>query len=190
MNPPPSTHDVADCPTPEAPDEHALHVGRSIPRREDHRLLTGRGRFVDDFKCTGLHHAVVVRSSVAAGRLAHVDTRAARDAEGVIAVFVAADFAAFARAIPLRGGALPELADFLQPPIAIDQVRYVGEPVALVVATSRALAEDAADRVVVDIEPGEPVVTFADARAERVLVHAGAGRNIAARWHARRGDVA
>ncbi|MCA3107635.1 MAG: xanthine dehydrogenase family protein molybdopterin-binding subunit [bacterium] len=165
-------------------------VGQPLRRREDLRLLTGQGRFVDDFKCAGLHHAVVVRSPVAAGRIRSMDKSAALAAPGVVAVLVAADFSACTRPIPLRGGILPGLLDYLQPVIARDRVCYVGEPVALVVATSRALAEDAAEMLYPDIEATEPIVTFDAARAGRILVHPASGRNVAERWQSRRGDAA
>ena len=82
-------------------------VGQPLRRREDMRLLTGRGRFVDDFKCTGLHHAVVVRSPVAAGRIRSMDKSAALAAPGVVAVLDAADFSACTRPIPLRAASCP-----------------------------------------------------------------------------------
>ena len=154
-------------------------VGQPLRRREDMRLLTGQGRFVDDFKCADLHHAVVVRSPVAAGRIRGIDKAAALALPGVVAVLDAADFSGCTRPIPLRGGILPGLLDYLQPVIARNRVCYVGEPVALVVATSRALAEDAADAVLPDIEATAPVVTFEAARAGRVLVHPASGRNVA-----------
>ncbi|MBY0439646.1 MAG: molybdopterin-dependent oxidoreductase, partial [Burkholderiales bacterium] len=164
-------------------------VGQPLLRREDARLLTGRGRYVDDFKCEGLHHAVVVRSPVAAGRIVAIDRSAARAAPGVLAVLDATDFAHCMKPIPLRGGILPGLDDYLQPVIARGRVCYVGEPMAVVVATSRALAEDAAELVLPEIEATTPVVTFEDARAARVLVHPATGRNIAERWQSRRGDA-
>jgi carbon-monoxide dehydrogenase large subunit len=167
---------------------HGL-IGQSRLRREDARLLTGRGCFVDDFKCAGLHHAVVVRSPMAAGRIIAIDTAAARAAPGVIAVLEARDFGPCLAPIPLRGGILPGLHDYLQPVIARGRVCYVGEPMALVVATSRALAEDAAERVLPRIEPTTPVATVDAAREGAVLVHPATGRNIAERWTSRRGDA-
>jgi aerobic carbon-monoxide dehydrogenase large subunit len=164
-------------------------VGQPLLRREDARLLTGRGRYVDDFKCEGLHHAVVVRSPVAAGRIVAIDRSAARASPGVLAVLDATDFAHCMKPIPLRGGILPGLDDYLQPVIARGRVCYVGEPMAVVVATSRALAEDAAELVLPEIEATTPVVTFEDARAARVLVHPATGRNVAERWQSRRGDA-
>jgi len=164
-------------------------IGQPQLRREDARLLTGRGCFVDDFKCDGLHHAVVVRSPMAAGRIVAIDSAAARAAPGVVAVLDAADFAHCMKPIPLRGGILPGLQEYLQPVIARDRVCYVGEPIALVVATSRALAEDAAELVLPQIEATAPVVGFDAARKEAVLVHPATGRNIAERWQSRRGDA-
>ncbi len=168
---------------------HPPLVGQPLLRREDARLLTGRGCYVDDFKCEGLHHAVVVRSPMAAGRIVALDTTAARAAPGVLAVLVADDFTGCTQPIPLRGGILPGLHDYLQPVIASARVCYVGEPMALVVATSRALAEDAAERVLAEIEATVPVVTFEAARTGAVLVHPATGRNIAERWLSRRGDA-
>jgi len=164
-------------------------IGQSLPRREDARLLTGRGRFVDDFKCDGLHHAVVVRSPVAAGRILAIDASPARAAPGVVAVLDARDFAHCRLPIPLRGGILPGLHDYLQPVIASTRVCYVGEPLAVVVARSRALAEDAAELVLPQIEPTPPVVGFDAARSGAVLVHPHTGRNVAERWQSRRGDA-
>jgi aerobic carbon-monoxide dehydrogenase large subunit len=164
-------------------------IGQSLPRREDERLLTGSGCFIDDFRCAGMQHAVIVRSGVAAGRLRAVGTAAARAAPGVSAVLTADDFARYAQPIPLRGGALPALQAFLQPVIADNCVRYVGEPIAVVVAASRALAEDAADRIEIDIEPATVVASLQAARTGAARVHEGTGSNIAARWRVQRGDV-
>ena len=137
-------------------------VGQSVKRREDPRLLTGHGRFVDDVAVPSMVHAAFVRSHVAAGRLNSVDTTDARALDGVLAVLTADD--------------LNHRAGSFQPTIQLDDpsnaplralahhdVRFVGEPVAIVIARSRALAEDGADLVVVDIEVQSAVVDAADA---------------------------
>ena len=134
--------------------------GRSVLRVEDHKLLRGAGRFVDDIALPGVLHAAFVRSPIAHGRLRRIDAAAARALEGVQAVLTYADLR------PLMSGdriplALPSAAiRFDVDPVwlAKDEVCHVGEPVAMVVAASRRVAEDAARLVALDIEPLPAVV--------------------------------
>lgn len=137
----------------------AAYVGQGVERVEDLRLLTGRGQFVDDLACEGLLHAVIYRSSVAHGRIRSIDTSAARAMPGVHAVITAADLGAAVPMIPVRMEPRPELVRFEQPVLAHRKVRYVGEPMAVVVADSAAIAEDAVGMIVVDIEPLPAVIT-------------------------------
>src|SRR5947208_9326400 len=104
-------------------------VGSPIERIEDLRLLRGRGRFVDDLAPEGLLHAVMLRSSVAHGRIRLIDASAARAKRGIVAVVTAAEIGGEVPVIPMRQEPLPSLAPFLQPIIALRKVRYVGEPV-------------------------------------------------------------
>ena len=115
-------------------------IGSAIERVEDFRLLRGRGQFVDDLARENLLHAVILRSSVAHGRIRSIDTAAARARPGVHAVITAADIGAAVPAIPLRQDSAPAFTPFEQPVIAHDKVRYVGEPVAVVLAESAAAA--------------------------------------------------
>ena len=127
-------------------------------RREDDRLLRGRGHFVDDVNRPGQLWLRVVRASVAHARLIAVDTTAARALPGVHAALSAADLPDLP-SIPLRLGPFEEdLTPFLQPPLARDRVRYVGEPVAVVCAEDPYLAEDAAERVRVEYDELDPVL--------------------------------
>jgi aerobic carbon-monoxide dehydrogenase large subunit len=144
--------------TAHAPDlleEPALQrlLGRPVLRSEDRALLTGAARFLDDVPCEGALHAVFVRSPVAHALVSSVDGAQACAMPGVVGVFTAADMGR------LR---LPPVEDsppvFARPLLAIDRVRFVGEPVAVVVAQTRAQAMDAADTVAVDYEPLDPVV--------------------------------
>jgi carbon-monoxide dehydrogenase large subunit len=132
-------------------------IGKPLERIEDLRLLRGRGKYVDDIHHEGMLHAAVLRSSVAHGRIRSIDVSAARARPGVHAVFTAADvlreYDGVMPTIPLRRGPLPGLDPFEQPVIAHIKVRYVGEPLAIVVADSAALAEDALEAIVADIEP-------------------------------------
>jgi aerobic carbon-monoxide dehydrogenase large subunit len=134
-------------------------------RREDERLLRGRGLFVDDVDRPGQLWMRVVRASVAHARLEGVDAEAARALPGVHAVLSAADLPALPD-IPLRLGPFEgDLEPFLQPPLARDRVRYVGEPVAVVCAEDAYAAEDAAELVQVEYEE-LPAVLDARAGAE------------------------
>jgi len=126
-------------------------IGESVHRAEDFRFLKGSGRFVDDLQREGMLHAVVLRSPVAHGRIRKIDALAARAIPGVHAVVTAAEIG-HVPVIPLRLANLPEFKNYLQPVIATDKVRYVGEPVAVVVAETQGLAEDALEAIELDIE--------------------------------------
>jgi CO/xanthine dehydrogenase Mo-binding subunit len=126
-------------------------IGRSVPRLEDPPLLTGRGRFVADLAFPHQLHMRVVRSGHAHGRIVAIDTAEAMAAPGVVALWTCRDIAEVP-SIDLREGHVPHLAPYLQPVLARERVRYVGEPVAVVFAEDAYLAEDAADLVAVEVE--------------------------------------
>jgi carbon-monoxide dehydrogenase large subunit len=145
-------------------------VGERVKRREDPRLIQGRGTYVDDIKIVGMQHLAFKRSDIAHGRIRSIDVSAARAMDGVEAVFTGAEIAELL-------GPMPIGTPFPSPPhraVANDVVRYAGEPVAVVVASNRYTARDAADAIVVDIEPlpavidpelamtGKPTVIHAD----------------------------
>ena len=115
-------------------------VGSPVERIEDLRLLRGRGQYVDDLAPEGLLHAVILRSAVAHGRIRSIDAAAALARPGVVAVITAADIGAAVPTIPLRQEPLPALRQYEQPVIAHRKVRYVGEPLAVVLAESAALS--------------------------------------------------
>ena len=121
-------------------------IGESHYRLGGERFVKGTGQFTDDVTVPGLLHAVVLRSPHAHARLVSIDTRRALELRGVHAVLTAADIPATA-IIPNRVGAPPGTERYLQPAIARDVVRFVGEPVALVVADDPYVARDAADRI-------------------------------------------
>src|SRR5438128_2613666 len=110
------------------------YVGASLRRKEDAKLLRGEGRYAADVRIAGLLQATIVRSPHAHARLRGVDARAALKLPGVVAVVAAADLPADLQPIPLRLTSYPGLTDCLQYPLARDKVRYVGDPVAIVVA--------------------------------------------------------
>jgi carbon-monoxide dehydrogenase large subunit len=135
------------------------YIGAPLPRREDARFLTGRGEYVGDLARENLLHAVIPRSPVAHGRIVAIDAAPARAMPGVHAVITAADIGAKVPHIPMRQEPMPELTRFEQPVIAQEKVRYVGEPVAVVIADSADVAQDAAAAVGLDIDELPAVVT-------------------------------
>ena len=129
-------------------------VGQRVKRREDPRLVQGLGTYVDDVKIVGLRHAAFKRSDVAHGRIRSIDTAAAEAMDGVEAVFTGAQIAEFLDPMPI-GTPFPSPEHRA---VATDIVRYVGEPVAVVVAAGRYAARDAADAIVVDYDTRPAVV--------------------------------
>jgi aerobic carbon-monoxide dehydrogenase large subunit len=139
------------------------YTGASIKRSEDPRILTGAGRYVDDIKLPGMLHAAFVRSPMAHARVLSVDASAARELPGVVAVLTGAELEAMTVPGPdalmaLMGWAGPTPEFTL---LATDKVRLVGDPVAVVIAESRYLAEDGCELVEVDYEELPPVVNAA-----------------------------
>jgi aerobic carbon-monoxide dehydrogenase large subunit len=136
-------------------------VGESVRRLEDAPLIRGQGRFAADLSFAHQLHMRIVRSTHAHGKIVGIDATAARALKGVIAVWTHADIADLPP-IALREGPVPALQPYLQPILARDRVRYVGEPVAAVFATDGYLAEDAAELVEITIEE-RPVLLDASA---------------------------
>lgn len=154
------------------------YAGSRVQRVEDPRLLAGRGTFVDDVVRPGTLHACFVRSTLARARVLGIDTSEAVALRGVHAAFVAADLNPGVHDVWFTGDGEQSPRAPL-PPLAHEEMRFVGDPVALVVAESRYIAEDAAELVVVDYEPLAPVVDYVGAPEQDELVHAGFARNIA-----------
>jgi carbon-monoxide dehydrogenase large subunit len=163
-------------------------VGQNIERVEDLRFLRGAGTFTDDFEPEGTLHAAILRSSFAHGYLRSVDRDAALRMPGVHAVFDASDVGTVPT-IPLRLAPIEGLERYLQPVIADGKVRYVGEPIAVVVADSRALAEDAMEKIVVDIEPLGAVSDWHSSKSERDLLFEQNGTNVACHYTRQIGNV-
>jgi carbon-monoxide dehydrogenase large subunit len=152
-------------------------VGARIPRQEDARFLTGRGAYVDDIVLPRTLHIAFVRSNVARGTIVEIDTTEAKAMPGVVDVLLAADV----NHLVLDPATDMELSHFHRPYrlLADGDVRFVGEPIAMIVAESRYLAEDAADAVIVDVDPLPPVVDYERALDEDApLVHAEWGSNL------------
>src|SRR5215472_5010300 len=145
-------------------------VGSPVERREDLRFVRGGGQYVDDHCPDGLLHAVILHSSVAHGHIKSIDTSAALKIYGVHAVITARDMPGGPPRIAMRLQPLPQFKPFEQSVIADTKVRYVGEPIAVVLAASVAIGEDALERIVVDIEPLPAVSDWqTSAKGDRLL---------------------
>jgi aerobic carbon-monoxide dehydrogenase large subunit len=156
----------------------ARYAGNRVHRVEDARLLTGAGTFVDDITRPGMLHACFVRSPHARARIVAVDASAALELPGVHAVFTAADLNPGVREAWYTGTG-KMVPDTPRPPLAAGEARFAGDPVALVVADSRYIAEDAAELVDVDYEPLPAVADYATAGTSQARVHEAYQGNLA-----------
>jgi carbon-monoxide dehydrogenase large subunit len=164
-------------------------IGSPIERLEDLRFLRGRGQYVDDVARPGMLYAAILRSQVAHGRIRALDPARALKMPGVHSVITAADLPQPIPRVPMRLQPLPDFEPFAQPVLAHDKVRHVGEALAVVLADSAALAEDALEAISVEIEPLPPI---ADRRASvqgQSLLFEQHGSNLAIKFHAVRGDA-
>ncbi|MEV0704750.1 xanthine dehydrogenase family protein molybdopterin-binding subunit [Saccharopolyspora sp. NPDC050389] len=155
-------------------------LGTRVERREDPRLLTAGGTYVDDLRdpaLAGALHVTFVRSPLAHAKITEIDTSAALELPGVAGVFTGADvdLPPFVSQMGVSG---PPPAAMERPHLARDTVRYVGEPVAVVLTETRAQGEDAAELVSIDYDPLDPVIDVADALRDEILLFPEAGTNI------------
>jgi carbon-monoxide dehydrogenase large subunit len=162
-------------------------LGASIKRREDPRFITGKGNYTDDLKLQGMTHAVFVRSPHANAKIRKIDTAKASKAPGVVAIFTGKDMVGV-NSLPC-GWLLPELKIPAHMPLASDAARYVGDPVAIVIAESQSAASDAAELVAVDWDV-LPSVTKTEKAAAKgsPQIHEVAPNNEAFKWQI--GDAA
>ena len=165
------------------------YIGSSVKRREDVPLLRGVGKYVGDIRRPGMVHAAILRSTRAHARLAAIDATAALALPGVVGVLTAADMPGL-KTIPMRTGIMEGLKRSQQTPVATDRVRYVGDPVAVVVAQDRYVAEDALELVEVVYED-LPAVTDARAAmaADAPRLHDEVPGNVPADFEVDVGDV-
>jgi carbon-monoxide dehydrogenase large subunit len=169
------------------------YFGKPIRRNEDPRLLTGQALFTDDVHLPGMLHAAFVRSQYAHARIKGIDVDEAAAMPGVMAIYTAADLGAYWKPGPLLLPPPPIEGTIFhartQVPLAKGKVRHVGEPIAVVIAESRYIAEDAAERVLVDYEPLPAVVKIEDALLpDAPLIHEGLEQNLNAHVVQRKGD--
>src|ERR1700722_4333843 len=161
------------------------HVGRSMERLEDPAILTGRGRYGDDIGVKpGTLHAAILRSPHAHAELVSINTDAALKHRGVHAVLTRDDLRAWSR--PFVVGVKSPLEQWS---LAMERVRYVGEPVAVVMAETRALAEDALDLIKVEYAMLDPVTSIEQgASADAPVLHERVGTNVISDRHYRYGE--
>ena len=164
------------------------YIGAPMARVEDLRFLRGRGEYVADLAREGMLHAAISRSPVAHGRIRTIDTRPALAIPGVRAVITATEIGAVPR-IPLRLQSSPATEPFRQPVIASDRIRYVGEPTAVVLADSAALAEDGVEAIALEIDELPVVADRHVSGRHETLLFEEAGSNLAMKFTAIRRDA-
>src|SRR5436305_7100067 len=164
-------------------------VGQAVERAEDRRLLLGQGQFADDYEPIGVVHAAILRSSVAHGRIIGLDIAPALRLPGVHAVITAKLVGPDIPRIPLRLAPIQGFEKYLQPVIASDKVRYAGEPVAVVLAESRAVAEDALELIDLSVDSLDAIPDWRTSATDRSLLFEENGTNISARYSAEIGNT-
>ena len=165
-------------------------IGARMKRREDPRLITGRGTYVDDVKLVGMLHMALVRSPFAHANIKSIDTSAAESSPGVVAVFTGAQLQEELGSL-ICGWVVPDTKEVPHPPLATDKVRYTGDAVAAVIANSPAAASDGALLVEVDYEELGAVVDMEKAILDGATqLHDDAPNNTAFEWEVGGGDFA
>jgi aerobic carbon-monoxide dehydrogenase large subunit len=160
----------------------AKEIGRERRRKEDQRLITGRTRWTDNMVLPGMLHLAMVRSPYSHARITSVDTSAATSSPGVQAVYTGADLAEEQGALPNAWAIVPDQKAPPHPSIAVDQVAFAGEIVAVIVARSAVEARDAVELVEVEYDELPPVLDLKAAARDEALAHPDLGTNISAVW--------
>ncbi len=175
-------------------------VGTRVPRKEDQRLVSGRGRYLGDIKVTGLLHAAALRSTHAHARINGIDASAALELDGVVAFYSASDLAGKVGNFPepamrdlgpaIMAAIKLDVKHNPMPPLPAEKALWVGQPIGYVVATSPYIAEDALEQIVVDYEPLPPVIDPEQARdPSSATLHDELGTNVQQTYHVETGDV-
>jgi aerobic carbon-monoxide dehydrogenase large subunit len=164
-------------------------VGQAVERTEDRRFLLGQGQFADDYEPTGVLHAAILRSAVAHGRITGLEIAAALRLPGVHAIITAKDIGPEIPRVPLRLAPIPGFEKYLQPVIASDKVRYAGEPIAMVLADSRAVAEDALDLIDLSVDTLDAIPDWRTSETDRSLLFEENGTNVAVRYTSELGNA-
>jgi len=170
-----------------APDA-TKEIGRRRLRKEDAKLVTGQTQWTDNIQFAGMVHLAFLRSPMAHAKVKRVDVSPALKQPGVIAAFSGADFADEQGSLPCAWPVTEDMKLPAHPPLAVDEVRYVGDAVAVVVARDRYAAADALEAIEVDYEPLPAVVDMETALQDKVLVHSDLGTNRCFTWPFTGGD--
>ncbi|MCW2877009.1 MAG: xanthine dehydrogenase, molybdenum binding subunit apoprotein [Sphaerisporangium sp.] len=169
-----------------APDRH--EVGAARRRKEDARLITGRTQWTDNIQLPGMLYVAFLRSPMAHARITRVDTSAALHHPGIVAAFSGRDFAGEQGSLPCVWPVTEDIVMPDHPPMAVDEVRYVGEAVACVIATDRYKASDALEAIEIDYEPLPAVLDMTEALKEgSPKVHEAGNRSFV--WKFAQGDI-
>lgn len=164
-------------------------VGKPLKRKEDPRLIQGISHYVDDLQLAGTHYAAFLRSPYAHAKIRSVDLSKARHAPGVVLALSGADINGAVQAVPCAAQ-IPDMKSAARPVLARDRVLFVGEAVAVVVASNRYAARDALDLIEVDYEPLTPIVNPEKAIAKGATpMHPGHKDNVAFKWELEGGDL-
>ncbi|GLW46713.1 carbon-monoxide dehydrogenase large subunit [Streptomyces sp. NBRC 14336] len=167
----------------------AREVGRARPRKEDAHLLTGQTTWTDNITESGLLHIALLRSPMAHARLTRVDVSPALERPGVVAAFGGADLGEGLSSMPCVWPVTEDIVMPDHPPLAVDEVRHAGDPVAVVVARDRYAAADALEAIEVDYDPLPPVLDLEAALADGApLVHSDKGTNRCYTWPLKTGE--
>ncbi len=165
------------------------YVGKPLKRKEDPRLIQGLAHYVDDIQLPGMHYAAFVRSPYAHARIRSIDTSKAKSAANVVAVLTGEDLREVIGLVPCAAQ-VPDMKPAQRPVLALERVRFVGEPVAVVVAADRYTARDAIDLIEVDYEPMTPVVDPEKALAKGATrIYEQFKDNVGFRWELEGGDL-
>jgi carbon-monoxide dehydrogenase large subunit len=165
------------------------YLGKPLKRKEDPRLIQGLAHYVDDIVLVGIQHAAILRSPYAHAKIRSIDVSKAQAAPGVSLVLTGADLRGSIGIVPCAAQ-IPDMKSAPRPVLALDRVRFVGEGVAVVVATSRYAARDALDLIEVDYDPLTPVVNPEKAMEKgSPVLYDGHKDNIAYRWELEGGDI-
>ncbi|GCE40417.1 carbon monoxide dehydrogenase large chain [Rhodococcus wratislaviensis] len=158
-------------------------IGKARRRKEDEHLITGRTRWTDNLVLPGMQHLAILRSPFAHARITGIDTSAARDLPGVVAVLTGADLADEQGSLPCAWPITPDMKSPPAPSLAVDRVNFAGEAVAVVVARSAYEAHDALEAIDVEYDDLPVVLDLASAAADGAdLVHPDLGTNVSATW--------
>ncbi len=165
-----------------------MSIGKSVKRREDPALISGKGCYTDDIKLRGMLHMAIIRSPYAHAKIKSIDVSQAASADGVVAVFTGADIQEKLGSLPV-GWVLDDMKAPAHPPVAFEKVRYVGDAVAVVLAETPSIAADSAELVVVDYDIMDSVTNAEEATQPNApQVHEDVPNNVSFVWKVAGGD--